>query len=122
LFVGANLTELDDWTAQLLTNSDVVRIDQASAGSRQVDRDGNVIAWTSDLKDGSHALAFFNTGDAPATVMKKPFAMYGLTKYKSYRVRDAWAGRDMGNVEDAVSNVVVPPHGCVLWVLRKPGM
>jgi hypothetical protein len=122
LFVGANLTELDDWTAALLTNADVVRIDQTSVGSRQVEGDGDVIAWTSDLKDGTHALAFFNTGEQPATVMKRPFATYGLTKYKSYHVRDAWAGKDIGNVEDGMSDVVVPPHGCMLWVLRKPGV
>jgi alpha-galactosidase len=122
LFVGANLTELDDWTAQLLTNKDLVRIDQASVGSRQVERDGEVIAWTSALRDGTHALAFFNVGEQSATVMKRPFASYGLTKYKSYRVRDAWADKDIGNIEDGMSDVVLPPHGCVLWVLSKPGV
>jgi len=122
LFVGANLTELDDWTAELLTNKDVIRIDQMSTGSRQVERDGGVIAWTADLRDGTHALAFFNTSETPASVMKKPFAMYGLTKYKNYRVRDGWEAKDMGNVEDAISGITIPPHGCVLWILRKPGM
>jgi hypothetical protein len=120
LFIGANLTELDDWTASLLTNHDLVRIHQASTESRQVDRDGNVVVWTSDLKDGTHALAFFNTGDTPATVMKKPFAEYGLTKRKSFMVRDVWARKNLGGFEDAVKGVSLPPHGCVLWVVGKP--
>jgi hypothetical protein len=72
------------------------------------------------LKDGTHALAFFNTGDTPATVMKKPFAEYGLTKRKSFMVRDVWARKNLGGFEDAVKGVSLPPHGCVLWVVGKP--
>ncbi len=117
LIVGANLTELDDWTAGLLTNADVVRTNQMALASRMVERDGNVIAWTSDLKDGSHALALFNLGDAPVPVMTKPFASYGLRR-KSYKVRDVWAKKEMGLQEDAVSGYVLAPHGCVLWMLR----
>jgi hypothetical protein len=117
LFVGANLTKLDDRTASLLTNKEVIGINQSALRSRQVSREGNLVAWTSDLKDGSHALAFFNLGDVPINAMAKPFAAYGL-KRKSYRVRDVWSNRDLGNVEDVVSGPTLPPHACVLWILR----
>jgi alpha-galactosidase len=118
LFIGANLTELDDWTAELLTNADVIRVNQMATASRMAGRDGNVIAWTADLKDGSHALALFNLGDAAVTVMTKSFASYGLTQRKSYRVRDVWAKKDLGLQEDAVSGYSLAPHGCALWMLR----
>ncbi len=117
LFVGANLTELDDWTAGLLTNAEVIRVDQASTGSRMVGSEGDVVAWTSDLADGSHALALFNVGDAPVAVMTKPFLAYGL-KRKSYKVRDVWAQKDLGHVEDGVKGVTLAPHGSVLWLLQ----
>jgi alpha-galactosidase len=116
LILGANLTELDDATLKLLTNKEVIRIDQTSTGSRQVSRDGDVIAWTSDLQDGSHALALFNTGDSPFEV-KKDFAAYGLAG-KSYKARDAWTGQDLGTLT-AVGGVSLAPHASVLWVLRK---
>jgi hypothetical protein len=116
LILGANLTLLDDSTLKLLTNKEVIRIDQTSTGSRQVSRDGDVIAWTSDLADGSHALALFNVGDAPIEV-KKDFAAYGFTA-KSYKARDAWTGQDLGTLM-AIGGVSLPPHASVLWVLRK---
>lgn len=119
LFVGANLTELDDWTGELLTNADVIRVNQMATASRMAGRDGNVIAWTSDLRNGTHALALFNLGDAPVTVMTKSFASYGLTQRKSYKVRDVWAKKDLGLQEDAVSGYSLAPHGCVLWMLRQ---
>jgi hypothetical protein len=119
LFIGANLTELDDETAALLTNKDIVALDQESLRSRQVSKEGDIVAWTSDLKDGLHALAFFNLGDVPVTVMTKPFADYGLTQHKSYRVRDVWAKKDMGYQEDSVSGYSLSPHGCVVWILSK---
>jgi hypothetical protein len=119
LIVGANLTQLDDWTEKLLTNPDVIRLDQAARRSRMVKQEGDVIAWTSDLEDGSHALAFFNVGETTVKIMNHPFADYGATERKSYRVRDVWAQRELGYVEDAVSGYSLAPHACVLWILRK---
>ncbi len=119
LILGANLTELDDATLKLLTNKEVIRIDQSSTGSRQVGREGDVIAWTSDLPDGSHALALFNVGDAPTKAMTRPWFAYGLTKRKSYRVWDVWAEKDLGPVEDGLFGVSLAPHACVLWVIRN---
>jgi alpha-galactosidase len=116
LILGANLTLLDDATLKLLTNPDVIRIDQNSTASRQVSRDGDLIAWTSDLPDGSHALALFNVGDQPA-VVKNGLAIYGLTE-KSYHARDAWTGQALGTVQ-TISGTSLAPHACALWVLRK---
>jgi len=97
----------------------LVAIDQQGHGQRQVSREGDLVAWTSELPNGSHALAFFNLGEEPLTVMSKPFASYGLTQYKSYRVRDVWSEKDLGLVEDGVSKRAVPPHGCVLYVISR---
>jgi hypothetical protein len=118
LVLGANLTLLDDATLKLLTNTEVIRVDQTSTGSRQVAHDGDLIAWTSDLADGSHALALFNVGDAPLAV-KKDFAVLGLTA-KSFKARDVWGGKDLGTLS-GVDGVSLAPHASVLWVVRKQG-
>lgn len=119
LIVGANLTELDDFTTSLLTNKDVVAVNQTAAVSRQVAREGDLVAWTSDLKDGSQALALFNLGDKPLPVRQRPLADYGLTKAKSYQLHDAWAGKDLGRAGD-IGSQTIAPHGCALFVLRPP--
>ena len=119
LFLGANLTQIDGWLESLVTNAEVMGVNQASIGSRMVGQDGDVIAWTSDLKDGSHAFALFNVGETSVPAMTKPFLDYGLKKQKGYRVRDVWEQKDLGYQEDAVSGVMLAPHACVLWILRK---
>jgi hypothetical protein len=118
LILGANLTLLDDATLKLLTNQDFIRIDQTSTGSRQVSREGDLVAWTSDLPDGSHALALFNTGDSLHSGMSN-WAAYGLTARKSYKVRDVWAGKDLGSVEDGIEHLTLAPHASALYILQK---
>ena len=114
LILGANLTELDDATLKLLTNREVIRIDQTSTGSRGVkSRDDEI--WTSDLADGSHAVAVFNLSDGESGI-SVDFDNLGLGG-KVFKVTDAWTGQDMGKMSSAAATL--PPHTCVLWVLRK---
>ncbi|SFS05809.1 Alpha galactosidase A [Granulicella pectinivorans] len=115
LILGANLTMLDGFTTTLLVNRDLIRIDQASMGSREVSHEGDLIAWTADLPGREKALALFNVGDTPMT-MDVEFAKYGLGKGK-YRVRNVWDGTAAGRTGE-VKGVVVPAHGCVVWMLR----
>ena len=115
LILGANLTKLDGFTTSLLVNRELIHIDQAATASREVVHEGNMVAWTADLPGGNKALALFNLGDAMA-VIDEEFTKYGLGK-KRYQVRDAWGGESLGRL-DAVKGLVLPPHGCALWILR----
>lgn len=119
LILGANLTLLDAYTTTLLVNRDVLRIDQMATASREAAHEGDLIAWTADLPMRERALALFNVGDTPMT-LDVEFAKYGLGRQR-YMVRDAWEGRAHGRVNE-LHGVVIPPHGCVLWMLRQgPG-
>ncbi len=113
LFMGGNLTQLDDFTAALLTNPEVLAVNQHGYGQRLAGQDANVIAWTSTGNDGAMYLALFNVGDAPAQVGSS-FASYGLAE-KSYRVRDLWLKKDLGSQTKASASL--PPHGSVLFKL-----
>lgn len=118
LIVGANLTELDAWTESLLTNGDVIAMDQRGYEQRFAGQDGDLVAWTTKVHGGSEYLALFNTGDAPTAVMTKPWLAYGLKRKKSYKVRDVWAQTNLGYVEDGLHGVMIAPHGVLLLELQ----
>jgi alpha-galactosidase len=114
LFVGANLTKLDDWTTGLLTNPVVVAMNQKGHAQRLAGQDGNVIAWTSKVGEQSY-LALFNVGDS-AVAVKNGFASYGLAGGK-YRVRNVWGAKDLGRLTEASGTIA--PHGCLLLELGR---
>lgn len=121
LILGANLTLLDEPTTKLLTNRDVIAVNQSATASRQAMHSGDLIAWTADLPEGfaggyGTALAVFNTGDEPARV-DTAFAAYGLTA-SGYVAKDAWTGADLGPVR-GVHGLTLAPHASVLWLLRR---
>ncbi len=118
LFFGGNLTKLDDWTVSLLTNADVLAMDQQGQDQHLAATDGDVVAWTSrDMLTSTSYVALFNLGDTVAKV-NSPFAHYGLPSSK-YLVRDVWANAfPSGASENAVATI--PPHGVVLLSLLRP--
>jgi hypothetical protein len=120
LILGANLTLLDDATYKLLTNPNLIRIDQTATRSGQVLHDGDMIVWTADLPsnspDGSIALAFFNTGESQV-VLDSSFEAYNL-EAATYRIKDVWTGKTLNKVK-SIEGLTVEPHACVLWLLKK---
>jgi hypothetical protein len=115
LFFGGNLTKLDDWTASLLTNPEVIAVDQRGSGQHLASTDGDVLAWASKGNGGVDYLAVFNLGDVAATV-KAPFAKYGIATGK-YKVRDPWERSDLPTAEGV--SATIPPHGSLLLALRR---
>jgi alpha-galactosidase len=116
LVLGANLTKLDDWTANLLTNREVLDVDQFGHDQRQVTREGNTAVRISKGKPGTTYLAFFNLGDTPSD-LKRTYAFYGLTG-PSYKVRELWSGTEIGTLDSI--HLSIPVHGCKLLKLTRP--
>lgn len=118
LILGANLTRLDGPTLALLTNPEVIDVDQHGQNAHQESREGFTCVWRSEGRNGTSYLALFNMDDRPASVS------HGLTFYNlpanSYKVRDVWKRSGLGEMN--ALNVTVPPHGSVLLALepRKP--
>ena len=120
LILGANLTQLDDATLKLITNPDVLRVDQTATRSGQVMHNGDIIAWTADLPpdspDGAIALALFNTGESQI-VVNSSFEAYSLDE-GPYHVKDAWTGKSLGK-QKAIADLTIEPHASILWLLKK---
>ena len=104
LIVGANLTELDEWTVALLTNATVIGLDQRGHEQKMARQDENLIAWTSKGDGGREYLAVFNVGDGQARVAL-PLSRYGFRAAEKYSARDIWEGKDLGKVSEAAGVV-----------------
>lgn len=116
LIVGANLTLLDAPTLALLTNRELIAINQTATRSFQLLHEGDLIAWQANLPDGKIALALFNSGDAP---MKLDRTFAGFSHQlggHAWNVRDVWAGKDLGRQRGVSTQLA--PHACVLLTLH----
>jgi alpha-galactosidase len=118
LFIGADLSRLDPFTLALLTNTEVVDVDQDPLGqaARRVWRDVRREIWARPLHDGTLAVGLFNRGLAPAEVSVE-WALLGLRGEQP--VRDLWRRQDLGAFSGNFS-ATVPRHGAVLLKIGKP--
>ena len=112
LLLSCDLRKLDDFTVGLLTNPEVIAVDQDECASPpvRVKLDNGGEAWLKKLSDGSYALGLFNRGDkaAPVTVALERLGLSG-----AFALRDLWRRQDEGRVSDAVT-ANVGRHGVVL--------
>ena len=112
MMLGMNLPDNDASTLALLTNDEVLAINQDPLGraGRRVLQDARTEVWIKDLKDGSLAIGLFNRGPNPASVTL-PFRVAGLTGRLA--LRDLWARRALGPYAGSVT-LPLPPHGAAL--------
>ena len=112
LILSGDITRLDEFTLSLLTNDEVLAVDQDPLGKpgRRVSQDGALEVWSKELEDGSRAVGLFNRGDAP-TGVKAKWADLGVSGKQT--VRDLWRQKDLGTFESEFSSPV-PGHGVVL--------
>jgi alpha-galactosidase len=112
LLIGCDLDRLDDFTLNLLSNDEVLAVDQDALGQQasRVASDGTSEVWAKKLEDGSSAVGLFNRGRTPAKVR----ADWGSLKTSGKQsVRDLWRQKDLGTF-DSQFEADVPPHGVVL--------
>lgn len=112
LMLGMNLPDNDEWTTSLLTNPEVLAVNQdpgGSAGQRRADSAQNVDIWTKQLADRSCAVGFFNRTSQPAG-FKVVWQDLGFSP--DPELRDLWQRKDLGKQKQFVAEL--PPHGCIL--------
>ncbi|MDR0534155.1 MAG: putative Ig domain-containing protein [Verrucomicrobiales bacterium] len=118
LILSCDLTQLDDFTRGLLTNAEVLEIDQDIAAQPcrllQRDEEHSTEVWVKSLADGSYAVALFNRGDKDEKISAD---LNRLSGKGICRLRDLWRQQDlplMTNLQQTVS-----PHGtflCRVWL------
>jgi alpha-galactosidase len=118
LLAGNDITSMTEQTRALLTNREVIDVDQDPlvVQGTASPSDGRVIV--KPLVGGSVAVALFNTGDAPGTIAIDTAAA-GLPPADCYTVRDLWAHRTT-TATRAIERAAIPPHGVAMLKLT-PG-
>ena len=102
LLAGNNLSQLTPEVTAILTNRDVVAIDQDTLG-KQADRiyaEGPVEIWSRALADGSRALAVLNFGEDETFLRGVHLHLKEAGAGPRWKARDVWAAKDLGAVGD----------------------
>ena len=112
LLAGNDLTKMAKDTLEILTNPEVIAVDQDRLGvqGHRVWREGSLEVWMKPLADGSKAVGLFNRGRSELAI-SVTFGTVGAGH--SAHVRDLWTRKDIGTFgEKFTANV--PRHGAVL--------
>jgi len=119
LIAGNDLRSMRPEIQDLLTNKEVIAVDQDSLGreGERVGKDGNLEVWAKQLKDGSRAVVLFNRGGTEEKITAAWEAL-GYPDHLNASVRDLWRHKDLGKFTGTFSSSVAS-HG-VMMVTVKP--
>ncbi|WP_183577579.1 putative Ig domain-containing protein [Mucilaginibacter sp. X5P1] len=117
LLIGCDLGHLDRFTLNLLTNDEVIAINQDDLGKEAVQvlkKDGYLV-YVKELQDGGKAVGIFNVSDKyqTITINWSELGITGITK-----VRDVWRQKYL-ITDNKAFKTSVPSHGVVLVKVSK---
>ncbi|MFC5218524.1 alpha-galactosidase D [Streptomyces coerulescens] len=118
LFTGDDITKLDSYGLSLLTNREVIAINQSSAPPAEpVTASDPQQVWAAKNPDGTYTVALFNLSDAPASVTAN-WSTLGFKGRAS--VRDVWNKEGLGTYTDKITQAL-PAHGSRLFTVTPRG-
>jgi alpha-galactosidase len=129
LIAGNDLKTMSKETTDILTNKEVIAVDQDSLGIegfKFIDY-GDLQIWVKPLKNNELAICFLNHGENTQKVefdWKKYTINDGLSGFhlkfsdKTLHVRDLWAKKDLGTTND-IFKTDLPTHDVVMLRLSK---
>jgi len=112
LMLGMNLPDDDAWTNSLLTNDEILAVNQDSLGKQavRVSQENGAEVWVKEMQDGSRVIGLFNRANDPQPVTAR---WSDLKIPARERVRDLWQRKDLGDFEKQF-HATVPAHGVVM--------
>ena len=115
LILGCELTDLDSRTKELITNREVLDLNNNSRNARQFKRNDKCIIWRSNDESGAEYVAVFNISamDDDFAVSNRDLELDGR-----YLMHDMWEHSDIGEMTDKTA-FRINAHGCKLLRLEK---
>ena len=114
LLIGCDLTDMDEFTVALLTNDEVIEVNQdpLGAAAAKVAECDHAEIWAKPMSDGSVAVALVNDSSTPRSeTITADFASMGLEG--KWLVRDLWRQQDLGTFSGSFASEV-PWHATTL--------
>jgi len=120
LIAGNDLRTMSATTASILTNTDVIAVNQDWGGRQgnRLSRNGTSEIWTKPMADGSVAVVLLNRGSSTTTISTSAPAV-GLASASSYSARDLWAHTT--STTSGTLSASVPSHGAAMYVVSRTG-
>ena len=115
LMFGGELRNNDEWTLSLITNEEVLAVNQRSHSAKPVLNKNGIIVWQAQSKDGETLIALFNT-DEEAKNVTLDLSEFGL--YGSYMLRDLWQKKDLETISGTLT-AKLNSHGAALYKLTE---
>ena len=117
LMFGGDLPSNDAFTLGLLTNADVLKINQASRENRELFHTADQVVWTAkDADSDAIYLALFNIGDQTTTTIEIDLSAFGSGA--TYQATDLWTAAALGEVKGKFTQAVMP-HTAQLYRLQR---
>lgn len=116
MYLGGDITTLDDFGRQLLSNDEVIAVNQSGHPAKQA-LGGDAPVWFTDLGDGSYYVAIFNLNAFPSRV-SVPWSSLGFRR--ATHVRDLWNHLQLGNYDRGFSTTILG-HGVRLLKVEGEG-
>lgn len=119
LMLGAEMTQLDNWTYSLLTNHEVLELLEPGYKSGQVIKNENYAIWVSDNQDyGTYYIAFFNFCEDSIRIQVDIEELNQMSRLqlprKRFDLKDVWENQLKQSVNGIIQAEVVP-HGSILY-------
>jgi alpha-galactosidase len=116
LMVGNDIRTMSDSTKRILTNPEIIAINQDSKALQgyRVHRRNGLEVWKKPLSGNRLAVALLNRSEVSATIAAK-WDVLELKPSDAYTVRDVWAHEDLGAFKEMVSFCVLP-HECKVFL------
>lgn len=115
LMFGGEMRNNDEWTLKLITNEEVINVNQHSSNGHQVKNDGKSIVWQALSQDNETIVALFNADDIKKNVSVS-FDELGISG--SYNLRDLWEKKNIKIVDSKIESEI-NPHSAKLYILKK---
>ncbi len=114
LIHGGDMTQTDAFTLSLLTNPEVIAVNQDSTGNHELFNYDGLVAWVANVPGSQDKyVALFNTTDRRTLPLVLPLKDLGFPG--SARVRDLWARIDLEEEFPDEFSPLLPPHGAGLY-------
>jgi alpha-galactosidase len=114
LIAGNDIANMDATTKAILTNREVIAVDQDPLGqqARRISKEGDLEVWTRPLQGGGRAVVLLNRGATPAKI-GVDWSQLDYPPTLKAKVRDLWIGKDVGAYANGYQ-ATAAPHGVVM--------